>query len=48
MTTRPIADVATAVGYASAFHFSSAFRTRHGVSPRTYRTGHARPVTRDA
>ncbi len=48
MTTMPIADVATAVGYASAFHFSSAFRARHGVSPRTYRAGRARPITADA
>lgn len=38
-TNLPVASVATACGFASAFHFSRAFRARYGVPPRGYRRG---------
>lgn len=44
MTTMPISDIARAVGYSSAFHFSAAFRDRHGVSPSRYRSGRTRGI----
>lgn len=33
----PVEAVARSVGYANAFAFSTAFKRRHGCSPRTYR-----------
>lgn len=42
-----VASVADALGYASPFSFSAAFRRRHGVSPSGYRRGAVRsPVSR--
>lgn len=38
-TDLPVASIAAACGFASAFHFSRAFRTRYGVPPRDYRIG---------
>ncbi|MCV7361309.1 helix-turn-helix transcriptional regulator [Mycolicibacterium neworleansense] len=38
-TTRTITDISAAVGFSSPSHFSTAFRHRVGVSPRTYRGG---------
>lgn len=38
-TDLPVAAVAAASGFASAFHFSRAFRARYGVPPRDYREG---------
>lgn len=38
-TDLPVASVAAASGFASAFHFSRAFRARYGVPPRDYRDG---------
>ncbi|MFK4115127.1 AraC family transcriptional regulator [Microbacterium sp. NPDC006705] len=39
-TELPIADVATAVGYADPLYFSRHFRRVHGVNPTTYRAQH--------
>lgn len=44
LTHLPIAAVAESVGYHSAFHFSAAFRTKMGMSPRAYRTRHTKAV----
>ncbi|QPP08138.1 helix-turn-helix domain-containing protein [Streptomyces bathyalis] len=38
-----ITDIAFAVGFKDASHFSRSFRGCYGVSPRAYRTRHARP-----
>ena len=38
-TALPVASVARASGFVSAFHFSRAFRARFGVPPRDYREG---------
>ncbi|WP_458318929.1 helix-turn-helix transcriptional regulator [Mycolicibacterium brisbanense] len=38
-TTRPIAEIAAAVGFSTPNHFATAFRRRVGVTPRDYRIG---------
>ncbi|WP_188755186.1 AraC family transcriptional regulator [Microbacterium album] len=40
MTDDPIVEIATDVGYGSAFALSTAFKRRYGLSPRRYRAGH--------
>lgn len=41
-----ITDIAFAVGFKDASHFSRSFRACYGVSPRAYRGRHARPPAR--
>lgn len=43
-TDRPVAGVATDVGYENPYAFSTAFRRFHGVSPRDHRAGRAVPA----
>lgn len=38
-TDLPVASIAAASGFVSAFHFSRVFRARFGVPPKDYRTG---------
>ena len=46
---RRVTDIAYAVGFKDASHFTRAFKSRYGVSPREYRRDHSaapqRPVT---
>ena len=37
LTSLPIAQVGRAVGYANQLHFSRAFKSYHGMSPREWR-----------
>jgi AraC family transcriptional regulator len=38
-TGMPVADIAARSGFGSATHFSTAFKERHGIAPRSYRSG---------
>ena len=38
-TTRPVAEIAVAVGFESPAHFSRAFKRRFGATPQQYRRG---------
>ena len=40
MTKRPINEIGASVGYENQMHFSRAFRTIYGVSPREWRNSH--------
>lgn len=40
LTSLSIADIGSAVGYENQLHFSRAFKTVYGVSPRTWRDQH--------
>lgn len=48
ITDRPIATVATQVGFASPYYFSRQFRQRFGVSPTAYRASLVRPAAPDS
>jgi AraC-like DNA-binding protein len=40
-TDRSVTDIAYAVGFKDASHFTRAFKSGHGVSPREYRRDHS-------
>ncbi len=37
LTSSAIADISVSVGYANSLHFSRAFKSVYGISPREYR-----------
>ena len=39
-TTQPVSAISTMVGYANPLHFSRAFKSVYGISPRAYRQTH--------
>ena len=39
-TTQPVSTISTMVGYANPLHFSRAFKSVYGISPRAYRQTH--------
>ncbi|MBQ3396483.1 MAG: helix-turn-helix transcriptional regulator, partial [Synergistaceae bacterium] len=40
MTNKPVNEIGSSVGYENQMHFSRAFRTIYGVSPREWRNSH--------
>lgn len=43
-----LTEIALACGFGDAAHFSRVFRSRHGLSPRQWRSHHGRPVRRSS
>lgn len=45
-TTQPVSAISTMVGYSNPLHFSRAFKSVYGMSPRAYRQPHFTPAER--
>ena len=43
LTSLSIAEIGSAVGYENQLHFSRAFKTVYGISPRQWRNQHKNP-----